>query len=266
MQKHTQRFLAGVAKLSLLLTAIIFCCTGCLRLSSTVTIDRDGSGSIEIEYNIPEQTIMQIRSMTKLRRELQEASGKTADPQEEYSFRVIQVFFDPTDNGIQTFFNELQDNGISLQSKRIRSREGARQVNMSVNFSSLEKLAASAPFSIFGFSIMPAHEGNYRIIRQGNANINIPEVDMNDPAFVSSVVPFLQGFRAELRVRTPGPVVAANTPAFQGNTAMWTFDFDREPRALHYLNSRDMELVFAAEGVSLPEITQKSEQSRLLQP
>lgn len=209
---------------------------------------------------------MQLRSMSRLRRELQEASGKATDPHEKYIFRVMQVFLDPNDSAIQSFFKELSSDGITLSNKRIRSREGARQVNLSVAFNSLEKLANSAPFSIFGFSLMPAMDGNYRIIRQGNPDISIPDFDMNDPAFVSSVVPFLQGFRTELRVITPGPVIAANTPSFQGNTAMWTFDFDREPRALHYLNSRDMEAVFAAEGISLPEITQRSEQSRILQP
>lgn len=241
---------------ALLLMAAMLPMTGCLELNGILSLNRDSSGEIDIEYSVPEQTVQQLRAMLKLRDNLLAASEQEADKHDQYLVYVMKTFLDPSDASVKKFFSALNTNGISLNSMRIRSREGSRQVLLSASFSALEQLAASEPFSLFGFSLHPAQDGVYRMVRSGNPQAAKPELDPDNPAFIASVIPFLNGFRTELRVIVPGTIIDADTPAFHGNTATWTYDFDREPLAIHRLVSRGMEVKFSAPEIALPHVSQ----------
>ena len=72
------------------------------------------------------------------------------------------------------------------------------------------------------------------------------------------VAELFKGFRATLRVTTPGRVLDGNAAQAEGATAVWRFDFDRDPQAVAKLLQRPMRLTFAGRGLALTPFTHRA--------
>ena len=66
-----------------------------------------------------------------------------------------------------------------------------------------------------------------------------------------SLAELFKGFRATLRVTTPGKILDGNATQMEGATAVWRFDFDRDAQAVTKLLQRPMRLTFAGAGLKL---------------
>jgi hypothetical protein len=63
----------------------------------------------------------------------------------------------------------------------------------------------------------------------------------------------MKGFRAVIRVKTPGKILQTNAPEKDERSATWTYDVEKDPQALKKVQQASMQIVFAGEGLKIPE-------------
>ena len=63
----------------------------------------------------------------------------------------------------------------------------------------------------------------------------------------------MEGFRAVIRVRTPGRILETNAPEKTDNSATWTFDLEKDPQALQKIQRLAPRIVFEGKGLKIPD-------------
>lgn len=235
--------------LRLFLILALACSAGCIKLTQTLTLEADGSGMIEIDYSIPEETVTQVSGMIKLATELAKASGEPA-PHDEHSY--LGLLLNPSENRIRQKVTSYKIDGLALKEVKVKSRDGSREVTMVLTFKRITDLAQADFFAEQGFALTRLPTGNYRLTRKGTGVPAQSPVDLNDPQVVRMLTPVLGGFEATVGVKTPGRILKANTTRRSRQQAVWTFDFDRDPTAFRDFYSKPLILIFEGAGLSLP--------------
>ena len=62
------------------------------------------------------------------------------------------------------------------------------------------------------------------------------------------------GLRIVTSVVVPTKIIDTNATEVEGDKASWVFDIDEDPAVLSKLDNTRMRVVFAGEGLSLPEV------------
>ncbi|MBT3296263.1 MAG: hypothetical protein HN919_02260 [Verrucomicrobia bacterium] len=223
---------------------------GCIKLTQTLTLEADGSGTIEIDYSIPEETVTQVSGMIKLATELAKASGEPA-PHDEHSY--LGLLLNPSENRIRQKVTSYKIDGLALKEVKVESRDGSRDVNMLLSFQRITDLAQTDFFAEQGFALTRLPNGkHYRLTRKGAGAPAESPVDLNDPDVVRMLSPVLGGFEATVGVKTPGNILQANTTRRSRRQAVWNFDFNRDPKAFRDFYGKQLIVVFDGVGLSLP--------------
>lgn len=236
-----------------LLPLALLLVSGCLRSSSTLTLKKDGSGTIDVDYSIAEQTIAQLKTMIKVQGGLAEAmDAEPPIPESEYT----RVFLDPSEEALRAEMKRYERYGVSVELLQVARRNARRSVRMKLRFRNLAEVAMTDVFADCGFSVTRKPDGNYLLYREGTRTAPEDSIDFSDPRTVRLLSPLLSGFNVVVTVNTPGRILESNATSKGPYTAGWEYDFDRDAKALQALQSNSMIVLFDGEGISLPTVKQ----------
>ncbi|MBN1558366.1 MAG: hypothetical protein JW951_09500 [Lentisphaerae bacterium] len=256
MNTLLQRAAPALAGLVLMTAA-----SGCLDMEQTLTLRRDGSGQLDMEYSIAREAVDRIMAMYRLKTDLARAAGEApaegAEPD-------LPVFLDPDEAGIRAALKPYEPFGITIEALSVDALPARKRVALKLHFDDLAKAAEADFFPEFGFSLFRTREGNYLFFRRGQTVDTDTLIDFGDPATIQMLAPFLAGFRVMIQVFAPGAVLDTNAPRSGRYTATWEFDFDRDPNAFTALQTTDMKILFDGADAQLPQI-RRTRETRAMQ-
>jgi hypothetical protein len=230
----TARF-AGVLLVSTL--------AGCIHVDQTLVLEKDGSGTIDLTYGMSEESILQWQGVAS---HMLDSSGMgNASP---------MMPFDFSDEDIRTDFKEFEQDGVVLQSIKTETRDSWKSRRMIIRFRSLAGLAKAGFLADRNLSLVKDSRGNYVFLQQGGRNGNLPpELAAWAKTSADSLLSdMMKGFKAVIRVKTPGRILETNASDKKDRTAMWTYDLDRDPNALQKAQWASLRVVFDGKGLNIP--------------
>ena len=215
---------------------------GCVQLEQDLTLKADGSGVVQVAYAAPEgeQTMMQQAAQAMLQQTLAVSGGGNRLPQ------------DMSDADIKKQFEAYAKLGVKLEQLSTERKAGRVIRRGVISFKTLDGLA-HALLPERTVALTRDARGNYQLVQQSGgertmaSRIGTVAADDSNPL----VAELFKGFRATLRVTTPGKILDGNATQMEGATAVWRFDFDRDAQAVTKLLQRPMRLTFAGAGLKL---------------
>ncbi|MFC1462028.1 hypothetical protein ACFLQU_00340 [Verrucomicrobiota bacterium] len=218
-----------------------------------MSIRKDGSGTIDFSYVLPNNTSAQMKAMQELKKEMIRAAG------EEYVPRPVdkhfELFMDPSDKAVHDLVDTYKPYGITLEQFKIEVQEGRRRIRIHLRFSDLAKAAESDLFRVhWPVTLVKQADGSYQFNARNGQPSAAPNLDFSDPATLKAITPILRGFKASIRINTPGPIVSTSAPSKAGHSAVWTFSFNGNPRAFSAFQSANMSIRFQGNGLALSEV------------
>lgn len=227
----------------ILVAGLIAAVSGCIRVDQTLTINKDGSGELEMSYSMKEQAIQQMEAMTKAQ------AGQSG---EDSNSDADQFNFDEKSLRKQLAAHEKQ--GIKIISIDSETADGWKTMKVKLGFDDLNALAKTEMMQDNDFSIKKTADGNF-IIRQtsGDASDAGGDEEMN-PQMIEQMAPMFAGMRIVQRIKVPGKLIKSNATEVDGNTASWIYDVDKDPTVLNKMKNIDMKIEFEGKGVNLKEI------------
>jgi hypothetical protein len=247
----TVRFsrLAACAALFVLLLA-----GGCIQADLAFSLRKDGSGTIEAEYAMSEQTISQIAAMLKLKEQLVRSAGETYDSSQD---RYTRVFLDPDAAKIEREVDKYAALGLAIDELKVETRSAWRYVTMRLSFPDVGKLSQADFFPEYGFSLTRRTDGKYVLQRESPGPHALPSKEEAERE-LRLLSPLLGGFRVQTKIVAPGRVQKeTNATRTSLYSATWTFNFDKDPTAVAAFRAHNVHLVFDGKGLSLPEISRE---------
>ena len=233
-----ERPISGIPCLLALAAFSLFC--GCVKVDQTLTLNPDGTGTINLSYARSEES---ASTMQGFARAMMDQSGPD-----------MQTPLDFTDEELRQDFKEYEPYGVFLDSLKSEERDGWKYRHMVIRFRDLKGLAQTGFLSDRNISIARNAQGNYVFTQAASANGNIPEeLSGDDPQTAYMLAQLMEGFRAVIRVRTPGRILETNAPEKTDNSATWTFDLDKDPQALEKVQKLSMKIVFDGKGLKIPD-------------
>ncbi|OGV60058.1 MAG: hypothetical protein A2283_19825 [Lentisphaerae bacterium RIFOXYA12_FULL_48_11] len=228
--------------------------SGCIKVDETLTLEKNGSGNLELIYAIPEQTVSQMKSMFKLREQMDTVLGHAMPRTIEDEFE--QVFFDPSEDRIKLLVKKYEKLGITMDTLKVETRNAVRNVTLKVAFADLGEVARADFFPRHGFSLFRNNDDTYTFSRLPDNDETILKPRGIAPESAGLLSPVLSGFRVALKVNTPGKIFESNASRKALYNAAWIFDFDKDPNAVETLQNQSMKIIFDGKGSKLPEVRQ----------
>jgi hypothetical protein len=232
---------AGIARIAG--AFLISTLAGCIKVDQTLVLEKDGSGMIDLAYGMSEENISQWQGVA--RNMLDSTSSGSSSP---------IMPFDFSDEDVRSDFKEFERDGVSLRSIKTETRDGWKFRRMGIRFKSLDGLARAGFLADRNISLAKDSRGNYVFIQQAGRKGNLPPelavfAGTSDDSLFSDV---MQGFKAVIRVKTPGRILETNAPEKRDRTAAWTYDLDRDPDALQKAQNASLRIVFDGKGLNIP--------------
>lgn len=225
--------------------SLLVALAGCVKVEQTLALSRDGSGTIDITYGMSEENAAQMTSFL--------AEG-VRDEAEGLNGAAMASPFDFNDDDVRRDFKEYETDGVVLESVKTETRDGWRYRNLVIRFKNLEGLARTGFLSDQSISLTRDARGNYVFVQSAGPSGTVPEGLPDLAETVDPIAsPWLEGFRAVIRIRTPGRILETNAPDHDGQSAAWTFDLDSNPRALQEAQRLSMRVVFEGRGVKIAD-------------
>ncbi|MDD4871757.1 MAG: hypothetical protein PHR77_14465 [Kiritimatiellae bacterium] len=234
---------------------------GCIKVDETLTIEKNGSGNLELLYTIPEQTVTQMKSMFKLKDQMDAILGQTGPQTIEDSFE--RIFFDPSEDQIKIILKKYEQFGITIDKLKVETRNAVRNVTLNVKFADLARISKADFFYEHGFTLLRNQADNYTFVRVPENQENGFEIQNVGPETAGMLSPILNGFRVSLKVSTPGKILETNASRKTVYNAAWIFDYDKNPDAVKILQNQTMKIVFDGKGMQLPEVRQLSKPAQV---
>ena len=225
---------------------------GCIKLNESLTLKEDGSGSLDVTYSIAEQTITQLKAMNKLRDQLAIVSGDPSDVAAKDDLSAL--FMDPVEDSMRKRLKGYEKFGITAPTVRVESRNAGRYVTLKLLFDNLANAAKADFFQEHGFFLSKNAKGNYLLNRPAEAPDGSTSMDFSDPESVKLLTPLLGGFKVVIKVNTPTKILDSNATEKAARSATWSFDFDKDPKAVLALQRQAFTVLFDGTGASLPAV------------
>ncbi len=235
----------------LLLLALPFLSTGCLKCDILLELSPDGSGSLESTYSVTESATAQLKAMLKLSQQLgQISTGVQADPKDP----EMMIFLDPNEGRIRKKLAKYKKYGLTLDKLRIKSRNARHTVDIKLKFEDIAKVAQADFFSDIGFSLYRRKSGDLVFFRH-NLNAGNPNKELLASTDAQEMIaPILEGFDVNVKVLTPGRVLDSNAHTRSVRSATWSFDQDKDPSAFQKLQSQEYIILIESTGITIPDI------------
>jgi len=125
MNKTSFRRFAAITltSLPLLLSA------GCLKCDMILDLAKDGSGSLEVNYSISENSISQLDAFAQLTRQLDAVSGKQPDAL--LKDPDMLLFLRPEEEQLKKRLSAYQKNGLTVEKLRVSSNNARASASLS---------------------------------------------------------------------------------------------------------------------------------------
>lgn len=237
----------------LVVATLVLALTGCIKLDQTMTLEKDGSGTLDIRYGMSEQAIAQIEMMEQMSQSMGENAGAEvemdADTPFDFDFDADQVREDFESQGLK---------GVELVSASSETAEGWRYMELKVKFDSLAALTETDFFDDNQMSLTKDTEGNYVLSQRSGdeetANDQTAEDAQMQEQMLKQMSAMFAGMHIANRVVVPSEIVETNATEVNGRTAAWVYDIDEDPSIMTELENLSMRVVFSSEGVSIDEL------------
>lgn len=219
---------------------------GCLKMDQTLTINQDGSASVEMSYGMSEAMVNQMEAMKKMSAQM----GEEAEEDDSFDF---------DEESIRKRFAGLKEEGITLDSVSTEVKDGWKYINMKYSTKNLAALAKTDLAENSKMSLTRNADGNY-VLLQKNSDYNMgDDSEETSPEMkemmMQQMLPMLKGMKVAFRVKVPGEVIESNATEVDGNEVAWVYDVDKDPSfVLKSDKMEDMKVVFSGKGLSLEEI------------
>lgn len=218
---------------------------GCIHIDQTLTLHSDGTGTIDLVYAMPEDQPGDIQAAA---RAVIEQSAPNGNP--------VPMPFDQSDADVRGEFKTYERHGVFLQSVRTESRNGWKYRTMAIRFQSLQGLARTGILADRTLSLTRDERGNYVLVQAAGKKsgdyLAMVEQIQSDPILSE----LLTGFRAAIRVQTPGRILESNATQKSERMAAWLYDSDRDPHAIENVQRATMRIVFDGRGLKIPVLKQ----------
>lgn len=228
--------------------------SGCIQMEHDLRINEDGSAVYSLDYSITDQAVTQFRAMFKLKKDLAVANGEPPPGPELEP--LLLVFLDPNEADIRKQIEPFADSGVSIRSIRQESRAASRHVELQLDIANIGMLADNPFFKKHGFSLHKNEAGQYVWSRPPHIDeggMIVPPPNARD---LEQIAPFLAGFKTVIKITPPGRIVSTTASRTTLQTAIWEFDFNRQPTAVQTLLRQNFYIVFDAPQANLPELRQ----------
>ena len=225
--------------------------SGCLRMENTLTLKEDGSGTFECTCGVPEQTLTQLKAVSRIEADLARAGGDAPPPK---GRNYVDLLLFAPEEQVRNELTALKKYGITLTLLKVDNRDARRQVELAVSFQNLAEAAKSDVFKEYGFSLAKNHDGDYVLQRPAPSKEKTEYLDFSKPDNLKLLSPLLGGFYVQVKVNTPSLILRTSAPSKSTRTAIWTFDFDNKPSSFLALQNEGMGIVFEGRGLKLPEV------------
>jgi len=217
--------------------------SGCLKVDQTLTINKDGSGQMEMSYSMQESTIRQMEAMSQMEAaQGEEGSGSGAEQ------------FEFNEEALRKQFAGAEERGIKVESIDSKTESGWRTMHVKLSFKDLSALAGTEMMEDNVFSLKKNAKGNYVLVQKTGEEGAEAGDEAMPPEMMAQMAPMFAGMRIVQRVKVPGKVVSTNATENDGSTASWIFDIDKDPAVINKIQNLKMEIEFEGSGLDLKEI------------
>ncbi|WP_328987642.1 hypothetical protein [Thiorhodovibrio winogradskyi] len=229
--------------------AVVLVLGGCVKVEQTLTLKKDGSGTLDMRYGMSEQTIAQMEAMEKMAESMgQEASEDVGG----------ETPFDFDEAEIREQFESDAPEGVELVSLQSESLDGWRYMNLKLAFDDLSALKNTEFFSDGAMSLTKNADGNYVLVQSTGAEDAMPPTspdgsDAATAAMMQQMAAMFAGMRIATTVIAPSEIIESNATDMDGRKASWVFDVDEDPTVLSKLQQMNLRMVFKGKGVEIAE-------------
>ena len=233
----------------LVVLAVALALGGCVKVEQTLTLKKDGSGTLDMRYGMSEQTIAQMEAMEKMA----ESMGQEEDAEAESGSP-----FDFDEAEIREQFETSAPEGVKLVSLDSESVDGWKYMNLKLAFDDLAALRQTEFFSDGAMSLTKNADGNYVLVQSTGAEDAMPPTpsdggDAAAAAMLEQMSAMFAGMRIATTVIAPSEVLESNATETDGRKASWVFDVDEDPAVLTKLKQMNLRMVFKGKGVDIAE-------------
>lgn len=223
--------------------------SGCVKVEQTLTLDKDGSGTLDMRYGMSEQTIAQLEAMEQMAETMGQEPGGDPAGETPFDFDEAQV---------REEFEANRPDGVELLSLNSETVDGWKYMNMQLAFDDMAALRETAFFSDGELTLTKNAEGNYVLSQSTGAASAMPETPIGEgegaeAAMMQQMAGMFAGMRIVTNVVAPTAVLDSNASEVDGRRASWIFDVDEDPTVLAKLQQMDLRMVFDGKGVDIPE-------------
>ncbi|MFH0880165.1 MAG: hypothetical protein V2A34_10675 [Lentisphaerota bacterium] len=213
---------------------LLLLAAGCVRVDQTLTLMPDGSGTMEWHFGVSQELIDRLST---------NSSDQAAIP----GFPGAANF--PSEEEIRESFKDYGPLGVSLESVSRDEKDGWAYWHLSIHFNSLEGLSKSSLMASRMVSLTLNKDGNY-VFQQATGYG--PSETGTGPAEQDLERQLMKGFRAVLRLKTPGPILESNASEQGRDEAAWIYDLEKDPDVLQKAGSATMRVVFDGKHLNIP--------------
>jgi hypothetical protein len=225
---------------------VAFAVTGCVKVDQTLTLNPDGSGTLDLEYGMSEQAIAQIESMQQMGQAMQESGGEAVDFKSDMPFDIGFK-----EEQVREEFEAQGLEGVELVSANAVNRDGWRYMKLEIAFDNLAALKQTDYFDDSELSLTQDAEGNY-VLTQRSEGGSPNETDDMDPQMLKQMAAMFAGMEISNHFVVPTEIIETNATQLDGRTASWVYDIGADPTVLTQLQNFDMRVVFSSNGASIP--------------
>lgn len=226
--------------------ALAIAVTGCIKVDQTLTLNKDGSGILDIRYGMSEQAIAQLEAMEKMGEAIQESGGEPIDMESDTPF---DLDFDEAQ--VREEFESKQLEGVELVSAESKTADGWRYMALKVSFDNLEALKQTDFFDDSELSLSKDAEGNYVLTQRSTDDEAGSDMDEMDPEMLNQMAAMFAGMRIANQFVVPTEIIETNATEVDGRSAAWIYDIENDPAILTQLQDFNMRVVFSSEGASI---------------
>lgn len=239
----------SISAFLLLMAGMLFGGLGCVKIDATVTVERDGGGTLRAIYGMPTYIIKQAELARQISRSLDLAAGNTnAIPQE------LDIPFLYDEALLKAKFAAMAKEGLILESMKTREQGGWNYVDFTLKFKTLESLVKQSFFSDVGVIFKHLDDKSCKL------TISLPQVGATPEVAgavtqesLNKLTPFFNGLRVVTRLVLPGEIRNNNSMMSDNRRATWEWDFDKDPQVLARLARDKIIVVFDASDLRMKD-------------
>jgi hypothetical protein len=224
------------------LAAVACLASGCLRLESTLTLEDNGTGRLEIQYTLPDPTITQMQAVFQLQDDLIRATGGTPEKQ----VSIERILANPDTASLRRALRARLPKGVTLEQAFVDQRRGNRRIRVTLAFNKLATLAASDLFKKTGMVVKQQNDGSTLVsvppMNKARERIVSPTTRPEETTLVDNPAGDL---RVQFRVRVNGRIHETSAHRRSRQTISWVFDQSTDERALVRLQNATFTLRYS---------------------